>query len=300
MRAKLTCVLLAGALAAITGPALARDRIVIDDTKVFPESLTSDAAGNVYIGSSAKGIVYRARPGADKAAAFIPAGTSGLQHVYGVLADERSRTLWVCSTDDAAHADTSLMAFALPSGKFRARYPFPGGGMCNDIAIAPDGAAFVSDTVQGRILRLAPGAAALGEYASGPGLQSVDGLVFTRDGKLYGNTYSSSRLFRLDGTAGKATVTPIATSQPLKNPDGMRLAPNGDILLVEGQGHLDRVAVHGDSADITVLNEGLNVPVAVTVVDGIAWELESKFNYRREPLKDQDPGVFGAYGVPLH
>jgi hypothetical protein len=297
---RLTCVLFAGALTAIAGPALARDRIVIDDTKVFPESLTSDAAGNIYIGSSAKGLVYRGLPGADKAMAFIPAGASGLQHVYGVLADERRHTLWVCSTDDAAHADTSLMAFTLPAGKFKARCPFPGGGMCNDIAIAPDGAAFVSDTVQGRILRLAPGAAALSEYAAGPDLQSVDGLVFTRDGKLYVNTYSSSRLIRLDGAAGKATVTPIATSQPLKNPDGMRLAPNGDILLVEGQGHLDRVTMHGDSAAITVLDEGLNVPVAVTVVGNIAWELESKFNYRREPLKDQDPGVFSAYAVPLH
>jgi len=300
MRAKLTCALFAGALTVIASPALARDRIVIDDTKVFPESLTSDTAGNIYIGSSAKGLVYRALPGAEKAIAFIPAGTSGLLHVYGVLADERSRTLWVCSTDDTAHADTSLMAFALPDGKFKARYPFPGGGMCNDITIAPDGAAFVSDTVQGRILRLAPGAAALSEFATGPDLQSVDGLVFTRDGKLYVNTYSSSRLLRLDGAAGKVTVTSIATSQALKNPDGMRLAHNGDILLVEGQGHLDRVAMHGDSAAITVLKEGLNVPVAVTVVGAIAWELESKFNYRREPLKDQDPGVFGAYAVPLH
>jgi hypothetical protein len=282
-------------------PAWALDKITIDDTKVFPESLSSDAAGNIYIGSSAKGLVYRAAPGADKAMAFIPAGTSGMHDVYGVLADEHSHTLWVCSTDDAAHVDTSLMAFNLPDGKFKMRYPFPGGaGMCNDIAIAPDGAVFVSDTMRASVYRLAPGVAALTEYVSNPELQAVDGLVFTRDGKLYVNIYSSSRLFRLGGTAGKVTVTPIATSQSLKNPDGMRLAPNGDILMVEGQGHLDRVMVHGDSAVITVLKEGLNVPVAVTMVGNIAWELESKFNYRREPLKDQDPGVFGAFAVPLH
>ena len=293
----LAVLLAAGALAS---PAWAFDKIVIDDTKVFPESLSSDAAGNIYIGSSAKGLVYRAAPGADKAVPFIPAGTSGMHDVYGVLADERSHTLWVCSTDDAAHADTALMAFDLTGGAFKARYLFPGGGMCNDIAIAPDGAAFVSDTVKARIFRLAPGADALTEYAAGPDLASVDGLVFTRDGKLYVNTYSSSRLFRLDGTAGKVTITPIVTAQPLKNPDGMRLAPNGDILMVEGQGHLDRVVTHGDSAAITVLKEGLNVPVAVTVVGNIAWELESKFNYRREPLKDQDPGVFGAFAVPLN
>jgi sugar lactone lactonase YvrE len=284
-------------LAAVTTPAFAADRIVIDDTGVFPESLSSDAAGNVYIGSLAKGGVYKAGAGEDKAIAFIPAGTEGMHSVLGVLA--AGRTLWVCSTDDPAHVDTSVMAFDLPSGNFRAKYPFPGGGVCNDIAIAPDGAAMIADTSGSRILRLAPGARELTEFASGPDLKSIDGLVFTRDGKLYVNTYSSSRLLRVEGSGANVKVTEIATSQPLKNPDGMRLAPNGDILLAEGQGRLDRIVLDGDKATITVLNQGLNVPVAVTVVGNTAWELESKFNYRREPLKGQDPGVFAAHAVPL-
>jgi sugar lactone lactonase YvrE len=297
---RLPAVLFAAALSAVTTSAFAAGRIVIDDTGVFPESLSSDAAGHVYIGSSTKGLVYRAMPGADKAVAFIPAGTSNMRNVFGVLADERSKTLWICSTDDdKTRNDTSLMAFSLPDGKFKARYPFPGGGMCNDIAIAPDGAAFVADTVRGRILKLAPGAASLTEFASGPDLKSVDGLVFTRDGKFYVNTYSTSRLLRVDANAGNVTITPLTTSRPLKNPDGMRLAPNGDILMAEGEGRLDRVVIQGDHAAITVLNEGLHVPVAVTVVGNTAWELESKFNYRREPLKGQDPGVFAAHAVPL-
>lgn len=289
--------LFACALAAVTTPTFAADRIVIDDTGVFPESLSSDAAGNVYIGSLAKGGIYKAAAGQDKATSFIPAGAGGMHSVLGVLAD--GRTLWVCSTDDPAHVDTSIMAFDLPSGKFRAKYPFPGGGVCNDITIAPDGAAMVADTAGSRILRLARGAKELTEFASGPDLKSIDGLVFTHDGKLYVNTYSSSRLLRVEGSGGNVKITEITTSQPLKNPDGMRLAPNGDILLAEGQGHLDRVVLDGGKATITVLNQGLNVPVAVTVVGNTAWELESKFNYRREPLKGQDPGQFAAYAVPL-
>ncbi|MBN9546476.1 MAG: hypothetical protein J0I19_13465 [Alphaproteobacteria bacterium] len=39
--------------------------------------------------------------------------------------------------------------------------------------------------------------------------------------------------------------------------------------------------------------------MAVMVVGNTAWELEFKFNYRREPLKGQDPGQFAAYAVPL-
>ena len=299
MRACLGLLAVFLASGALVAPAMALDKITIADTGVFPESLSSDAAGNVYVGSSAKGGVYKAPAAAVQASIFIPAGTSGMQHVYGVLADDKSRTLWVCSTDDAAHKDTALMAFALPDGKFKASYLFPDGGMCNDIAVAPDGGVLVSDTRGGSLLRLAPGGQTLSLYAADPQLAVVDGLVFTRDGRLYVNTYSSSLLLRVDVAGGKAMVTPIATSQPLKNPDGMRLAPNGDILMVEGQGHLDRVTVHGDRATITVLNQGLHVPVAVTVVGNTAWELESKFDYRREPLKDQDPGVFAAYAVPL-
>ena len=299
MIANLPVMLFACTLAVVTTPAFAADRIVIDDTGVFPESLSSDAAGNVYIGSLAKGGIYKAAAGQDKASSFIPAGTGGMHSVLGVLADNASHTLWVCSTDDPAHVDTSVMAFDLPSGKIRAKYPFPGGGVCNDIAIAPDGAAMIADTSGSRILRLAPGARELTEFASGPDLKSIDGLVFTRDGKLYVNTYSSSRLLRVEGSGANVKVTEIATSQPLKNPDGMRLAPNGYILLAEGQGHLDRIVLDGDKATVTVLNQGLNVPVAVTVVGNTAWELESKFNYRREPLKGQDPGVFAAYAVPL-
>jgi sugar lactone lactonase YvrE len=297
MRALYRLLAVLWASGALAAPALALDKITIADSKVFPESLSSDAAGNIYIGSSAKGGVYKAPAGKDQARIFIPAGASGMQHVYGVLVDDKSRTLWVCSTDDAAHKNTALMAFSLPGGKFKASYTFPDGGMCNDIAVAPDGGVLASDTRGARLLRLAPGASTLAVYAADPALASVDGLVFTRDGKLYVNTYSTSQLLRVEVTNGKTGVTPIATSQPLKNPDGMRLAPTGDILMVEGQGRLDRVTVHGDGATITVLHQGLHVPVAVTVVGGTAWELESKFDYLREPLKNQDPGVFAAYAV---
>jgi len=110
-----------------------------------------------------------------------------------------------------------------------------------------------------------------------------------------------------DGSAGKGVV--LETSEPLYQPDGMRLAPDGRLLLVEGrgapgaslkEGRLDEVRISGDRADIKVLRSGFELPTAVTAEAGKAWVLESKFDYLRNPaVKGQDPGSFHVYGVGL-
>ena len=42
---------------------------------------------------------------------------------------------------------TSVKAFDLKTGALKATYPVPGdGGFCNDIAVAPDGTAYIADT----------------------------------------------------------------------------------------------------------------------------------------------------------
>ena len=73
-----------------------RAELTINDTGVAPENLTSSRDGTVYFGSTAKGTIYRATPGAAQAEPWILASTAGLTNVLGVLADDRSNTLWVC------------------------------------------------------------------------------------------------------------------------------------------------------------------------------------------------------------
>src|SRR6476646_7785150 len=70
----------------------------------------------------AKGTIYRAAPGASRAEPWILASTAGLTRVLGVLADDRTNTLWVCqnATDGRggvpATGQTALRAFDLRSG----------------------------------------------------------------------------------------------------------------------------------------------------------------------------------------
>ena len=73
--------------------------ITLPGKEVFPESITSLSNGTLIIGSSGQGNILRVMPGTTTAEEFIKAGTAGLSLVLGVLADEKSNTLWVCSNN---------------------------------------------------------------------------------------------------------------------------------------------------------------------------------------------------------
>ena len=206
-----------------------RTEITINDTRVSPENLTSSQDGTVFFGSTAKGTIYSAAPDKAQAEAWIPAAEAGLTNVLGVLSDEKSNTLWVCDNAPfgrgAAPAGLpALRSFDLKTGKAKGTYASPNGGVCNDVAVAADGTAYVSDTFGGRVLRLKPGAKSLDVWLADPQLRGVDGLSFLADGALYVNNFFNGRLSRIavkeDGTAGQ--IVAIQTSVPFSRPDGMR------------------------------------------------------------------------------
>ena len=51
---------------------------------------------------------------------------------------------------------------------------------------------------------------------------------------------------------------------------------------------------------VKTIKEGLASTPGVTATRGMAWIVEGKLNYRNDPkFKDQDPGLFKMYAVPL-
>ena len=283
--------------------------VVIDDTDVYPESMSAAKDGTLFIGSI-KGIVFRAKPGRAKAEPWIkPSDENGLLSLLGVLTDERSDTLWTCSSPNPfrkppAVGTAALMAFNLRTGAQKGVYPFPPpASVCNDITIARDGTAYVSDTPNGRIFKLTRGSKTLELFAQDERLKGIDGLVLSGDGTLYVNIVTRGLLLRVDRTASGTfgQITQLSTSMPLAAPDGFRLIHDRTFLLAEGHGgRVDEVTIDGDHAEITVLREGLISPPAVTLVGRTAYALEGKIGYLIDPkLKGQDPGMFKAYAVPL-
>src|SRR5437773_4790592 len=160
-----------------------RTELTTSDTAVAPENLTSSKDGSVYFGSTAKGTIYRAAPGAARAEPWILASVTGLTNTLGVLADDKTNTLWVCQnatrTSEGAPSvgQTALRSFDLRSGAAKGTYPFPPNpGICNDIALSADGSAYVSESFRGRIHRLRPGATALEVWLTDQQLDVIDGL----------------------------------------------------------------------------------------------------------------------------
>jgi hypothetical protein len=277
--------------------------IVIDDQNVFPESLTATAAGDLIIGSSSKGAIYRAKTGAATAAVWIDPKVSGMSALLGVYADEPSHTLYACSAalgapPDKADSLSALRTFDLSTGAAKAAYPMPGGAkaLCNDIATAKDGTAYVSETLGGQVLRLKRGSSALEVWIKDPRLAGVDGIAIGGDGAVYVNTVTTGHMFRIpvaaDGSAGM--ITQLMPTAPLAGPDGLRSLGGMRFLQAENRaGNIEVVTVSGDQATITPIKTGEAGLTSAAVVKGEVWAINAKFAYRSDPaLKGKDPNPF--------
>jgi hypothetical protein len=250
----------------------------------------------VYFGSTAKGTIYRAAPGASQAEPWIQASAAGLTNVLGVLADDTSNTLWVCQNNTGGRGgapvvgQTALRSFDLKTGAAKGTFPFAtNGGVCNDIAVASNGTVYATESFNNRIRRLRPGATALDEWITDPKLTAVDGIALLADGAVYVNTFFSGELFRIpvntDGSAG--AIAKIETSMPLSRPDGLRTVGPQTLIQAEGQGRLAELTIKGDRAEVRVLQEGLKAATGVTIVGNTAFVLVERARAVAVPYRPQ-------------
>lgn len=264
-------------LASLTARAGAQVRagITINDTGVQPENVTSSADGALFFGSMLKGTIYRAAPGASQAEPWILAGTTGLTNVLGVLAHDASNTLWVCQNSTGGRGgapvvgQTALRSFDLATGAAKGTYAFPSnGGVCNDIAVAPDGTVYATESFANRIHRLRPGAPTLDVWATDAQIGTIDGIALLADGAVYVNGFGSGRLFRFsvnaDGSAG--AIQPIETSAPFTRPDGLRAVGPMTLIQAEQGGRITELTITGTRAEVRVIREGLARASGVTIV----------------------------------
>lgn len=299
--------MLAVSLACVPGIAQAQDLAKLqigDNQKVFPESITSTADGTIYAGSLMAGLVFKGAIGDAMVTAWLQPVTEGPPSVAGVYADEKSGLLWVCYVDLAAFAGgpalpSMLRTYSLADGALKNAYALPDQSFCNDIATAADGTAYVADTSGARIMRVKPGAGDIETWYADAALGGVDGISFDASGAMYINNVMTGKLYRVGiGADGAATgLTEIATSSPLKGPDGMRFGDDGKLYLAEnGAGQVDALTITGNSAEVTVLRGGFDTPTAVSKTGNMLFVGEARFSQ----MQAADPGQFFVYAVPLN
>jgi hypothetical protein len=256
--------------------------ILIADAKSQPESLTVAPGGVLIAGSASTPFVYKVRSGSTTAEKFVDASAEGAgTFFFGMLADASSNTLWTCQLTPVpgktpVQRHTALRGFNLETGAPKIRWNLPGdNNTCNDFAIGPDKALYVTDTTNSKIYRLPAGASSAELFLEHRALYGIDGITFL-DGTLYVNNVFSNNLYRIPiDAAGKAgEPVDIWMDQPIKGPDGMR-ATNGKLIVAEnGSGKISVITVNGDKASVTVIKEGLNTPTGVEPAGDTIWIAE--------------------------
>jgi sugar lactone lactonase YvrE len=298
----------------LTNPARSETSPVSVPDKSFPESVTSTADGTLYVGSFNNGGVTKVAPGG-KPEQLVKPGANDSRSTLGVLADEKSGTLYVCSNDisgfgvpgPSATKGAWLKTFDLRTGAPKGSFALADAkSLCNDIVVGSDGTAYVTDSFTPNVYSLKPGGTALEVWATNPALApsgkdgvGLDGIAIGADGNVYVTTYIPAKLFRIEVKDGKAgEVAELKPSRALDHADAMRAIGDG-FLVIEGAGRLDKVTVKGDGAQIETIKDGLAEPVSVTVVGDTGWVAEGKLSYIIGDNKGKDPGPFTLKPVML-
>jgi hypothetical protein len=238
--------------------------------------------GVLIVGSASSPFIYKVRPGSTTAEKFVDASAEGAgTFFFGMLADAATNTLWACQLTPVAgvtpvQRHTALRGFDLSTGAAKLRWNLPGeNSTCNDFSIGPDKALYITDTANGRIYRLPAGATSAELFLEHRVLNGVDGITFL-DGTMYVNNVVFNKLYRIPAdAAGKAgQPVDIWMDQPVKGPDGMR-AVHGKLLLAENaSGQIAVLTVHGDTASVVVIKDGLNTPTGVEPAGDMIWVSE--------------------------
>ncbi|GAB4584220.1 SMP-30/gluconolactonase/LRE family protein [Nocardia sp. IFM 10818] len=279
----------------------------LPEERAYPEGIAVDSrTGDVYVGSWTTGAIYRATAGGSRAEIFLPSGTDGRMTANGLRVDSAGR-LWVTDhTAGVAVYDTGTRNLVARFDAPQADKPF-----INDLAITPDGSAYLTDSVRPVIYRVGPeqladamtngGRGNLPVYAdltaaigpSAPGSYVLNGIVADESGRyLLTVDMASGDLYRI-----AVQPQPAITKVDLKggnviNGDGLEL--RGDTLWAvhNKDNAISRWQLSADGATAElrqrVTDEALRIPTTMAHSGDRVLVVVSQFD-RGGPMGDGTP-----------
>lgn len=157
----------------------------IPDPTFIPEGIAHDArSGHFYVGSIAQNRIVRIDPKGRITPFSRP--DDGLQHVLGLAVDSRRRRLYAVSTNAFAARGAPLVnnvvRYDLRSGKRDDIVQIDGAAQLNDLALAPNGDVYASDSGSGAIWRVYGKDARAQALLPAGSLPGVNGIAVTDDG----------------------------------------------------------------------------------------------------------------------
>ncbi|WP_433627687.1 SMP-30/gluconolactonase/LRE family protein [Nocardia sp. CA-120079] len=263
---------------------------------VYPEGIAVDPrTGDTYVGSYANGAVYRATPGAARAEIFLPEGTDGRKTANGLKVDAAGR-LWVIdSTAGVAVYDTGSRALV-------ARFDITGTepSLVNDLAITPDGSAYLTDSLRPVVYRVTPAqvTAAHGGKADltaefdlstiigphAPDAFTLNGIVSDDSGRyLLIVDMNSGELYRVATAANSPEIRKVTMRGPdLKHGDGLELHGSTLWAAQNASNTITRWKISDDGATVelerTLTDDSLRIPTTLIHSNGRTLVVSSQFD----------------------
>lgn len=229
----------------------------IEDRMFGPEGIAYDAqTRNFFIGSITHKQLARFNA-AGKMSPFAGSDT-GLQQVLGVAVDAKRRLVYAVSTNALSNGKplhNAVFAFDIKSGAKRAEYPVPDAVQLNDIAVAPNGELFVSDSASGAIYRIAAGQkdAPVSVFMPAGTVGGSNGLALSANGKtLY--VGHSTGMVRVDTASGKFDKLMPPARETIAGVDGLYVH-KGDLIGIQNLINPGRVIRIRLSADGTIVDK---------------------------------------------
>jgi hypothetical protein len=164
----------------------------LTDPALIPEGIAWDAKGRrFFLGSIAqRKILTVDRQGKTKEFSHSRDHLGDLDAVLGLAVDAKRNRLYAVTTNGfetsaATARRNAVLSYDLRSRRRLARFDIAGALQLNDVAIAPDGTVYVSDSAAGSVYRLAPKARGFVPHGEPGAMRGVNGLAVAPDGKLY-------------------------------------------------------------------------------------------------------------------
>ena len=180
------------------------------DPRLIPEGIAYDAKGDrFYIGSIAQRKIV-VSDGKDQTRDFsLP--DDKLDAILGLAVDAAGAHLYAVSTngfEESARKErrNAVVCYDLRSGHLVDRFPAPEALQLNDLAIAPDGTLFATDSAGGTIFRKKPAENSLAPLGEKGALRGANGIALAPDGTLY--VTLSTGIARVDTASGQPTRLP--------------------------------------------------------------------------------------------
>lgn len=262
--------------------------------KVYPEGIATDPRnGDLYAGSFNDGTVFTMTSGRRTAEVFLPAGADGRKTTNGLKVDRAGR-LWVT---DSSHG---VSVYDTRTRRLLAAFDVAGQGgrFVNDVAIGPDGSAYLTDSVRAVVYRVTPRqlARAKGGRATltplfdlagvlephAPDAFTLNGIVADPSGRhLLAVDMTGGDLYRLD-LATRAIRKVTLTGGDMLHADGLELQ-HGRLWVVHNITNTIsrwRVTPNGSAARVQqrLTDAALQLPTTLARRHGTLYVVRSQFD----------------------